>query len=143
MSDWDPSLLFQPDRRTRCQRVWHEFLWRLRRAREAVEEWWQRQTVGYAYVEVWNLHAYIARYALPRLRHLRAGGPASCPLDMTYGDWQAALDDMIYALDLMVRDEFEDYERLTDEECADMQTLGGRYDRGLDLFGRYWQSLWD
>lgn len=127
---------------TLLDRLWDVYH-KLRRAKWAIEEWWQRLTIGYAYVEAWNLTEYIARYALPRIKHLRRNGPAGCPIGMEHEEGQAILDDIIYALDVMVRDNFEDYDTVTQEERDDMYSEDGRYNRGCELFGKHWRSLWD
>ena len=116
---------------------------RLREAQDAVETAWQRLTVGYAYVEVWNLGDHLALYALPRLRHLRKYGPCGHPCELTDEEWEALLDDMIYALDLHARDNFDHLPPLSDEEREAVYRYEGRYLRGLRAFGDYWEALWD
>lgn len=108
----------------------------LRRAKEGVEEWWQRRTIGYAYVEAWNLCDYLARYALPRVRHIRDEHMAY-PLDVTPEKWQTILDDIVYALEVKVGWDFGDGSQGLDFEDDP------RYQRGLKLFGEWWQHLWD
>jgi len=107
----------------------------LGRAKEAAEEWWQRHTIGYAYVEASNLCDYLARYALPRVRYLR-DHHVSHPNCLAPEDWQAILDDIVYALELKVRWESGD----GGGELPDGEP---RYEHGLQLFGEWWQHLWD
>ena len=116
---------------------------RARNAWDAVEAAWQRLTVGYAYVEAWNLGDHLALYALPRLRHLRTHGPCGHPCELTEEEWEALLDDMIYALDLHVRVTFDRRPPLSDEEREAVYRYEGRYLRGLRAFGDYWEALWD
>lgn len=116
---------------------------RMREAWDAIEAAWQRLTVGYAYVEVWNLGDHLALYALPRLRHLRANGPVEHPCELTDEEWEGLLDDMIYALDLHVRDNFDRRPPMSDAEAKEVLRAGGRYERGLRAFGDYWEALWD
>ena len=110
----------------------------LRNRRDALCAWWQRLTIGYAYVEAWNLNDYLARYALPRVRHLRDHN-TGFPADMTAEEWQEALEAIVWSLERYVGDAFGGAEDvLTLEEEAD-----ARYRRGLKLFGEHWLSLWD
>jgi len=114
-------------------RAWHC----LRRAKDAVTEWWQRRTIGFAYVEAWNLPDYLARYALPRVRHLRDYN-TGYPCGLNEQHWQAILNDIVYALERKVAWDFGD-------GSGDIPDAEGepRYERGLKLFGDYWQQLWD
>lgn len=127
---------------TLADRFWKMYH-KLRRLKWSIQEWWQRLTIGYAYVEAWNLPEYIARYALPRIKHQSEHGVGSYPMDMEYEEWESILEDIIYALDVMVRDNFGDYEALSEEEREDMYSSDGRYNRGCELFGKHWRSLWD
>lgn len=123
---------------------WHyaRVVGRLRSWWWRVEEVWQRLTVGYAYVEVWNLNDYLAAYALPRLRHLREHGMAGHS-EMSSDEWGRTLDEMIRSLDIYVRDNFPNRGELTEEEQAEVFDPGSRYRRGLRLFGDHWEALWD
>jgi hypothetical protein len=114
----------------------------LGRAWDCVRATWQRWTRGYAYVEAWNLNDYIAKYSLPRLKHLRDHGVAVHFADNAEESRQI-MDDIIYALDLMVRDSFGSYEDVTEEEREEMYTEDSRYQRGLKLFGEHWLRMWD
>lgn len=91
--------------------------------------WWQRLTRGFDDSETWSLSGTIAVFALPRLKRLRE--LHSChPTNMTMEEWDATLDDMIYAMDI----------------CA-AEDVGGdcdwdRVQRGLDAFGSKFRELW-
>lgn len=93
--------------------------------------WWQRRTRGWDDSETWNLDTHAARFLLPRLRRFKE--VTLChPHGLTEESWQAVLDDMIYALDVCVRD--------GDGVVPDADW--GRVDRGLRALGEYWRDLW-
>lgn len=115
----------------------------LRNRWRALQAAWQRLTVGYAYEEVWNLNDHLAAWVLPRLRHFREHGMMGHPPELTYAQWQWIVDEMIHSLDIYVRDNCADRGELTDEEEREVCDPDSRYRRGLRLFGRYWEALWD
>lgn len=142
MSEWRPPEDWT-DSRPAWLRRWHDIPHRLRRTRRRFRAWRQRLTRGFAQEEVWSLNAHLAKWTLPRLRALREGGPGSYPMGMEHAEWQVMLDEMIYALDVAVRDEFGDYDEVSDAEREDMRDPDGRFERGLELFGEHWRNLWD
>jgi len=112
--------------------------WWIRAKLGAVRAAWQRATIGYAYEEAWNLNDYLARYALPRVRHLRDNN-CGHPVDMTMEEWQAVLGNIVYSLELYVADAFGGVEDMLTYEVSQEP----RYRAGLRLFGEHWQKLWD
>lgn len=100
---------------------------------------WQRFYLGIAYTEAWNLNSYIARYALPRLMYMRDHGIAIHFADNAE-ESEAIMGDIIYALDVKVRDDWYP-ELVTKEERDDMYAPDGRYNRGMDLFGEHWRAM--
>lgn len=121
-----------------CVSVWR-LRFSLKRAMEFAEESWQRATNGYAYVEAWNLCHYLARYALPRLKHIREHGRC-IHFGNNAEESKRIMDDIIYALELDVRSFFDS---VSDKEREEMHDPNGRYARGLALFGQYWTDMWD
>lgn len=119
---------------------------RFRRWRGDIEDvirwWWQRTFRGYADIEVWCFPEHLAKWALPRLRHLQQYGCGIC-IGETEEEDAETLATIIYALDLKVRYEFGEYDDLTEEEHKDMSDPEGRYCEGLRLFGEHWTALWD
>ena len=89
---------------------------------------YQRWTRGWSDRDTWNLDHTIAQFALPRLRRFRRihGG---YPSDFeSQEQWNAAIDDMIYAMEAIIRDLHSvDYQRM---------------DRGCELLGTYFRNLW-
>lgn len=92
----------------------------------------QRKELGYDTTELWSLTDTIASFIVPRLyafKRLRAGHPA-CMKDK---EWDAILGKMIRAFELVRRDNGMWF--FTDAEW-------GEVDEGLDLFRRWYFSLW-
>ena len=103
-------------------------------------KWWlQKKFRGYADIEVWGLDIAIAKFALPRLRALRNLPPMGHPISVTYEEWLETLDKIIYAMDFIVRD---DSGKMEDEEYLDEENHH-RVQEGLELFGKFYQQLWD
>lgn len=94
-----------------------------------VKYWWQRHTRGYDDLALWNPDHAIASYALPLLKEFRKN-LNSHPDGIDEEAWDEAVDEMIFGLEYVVRDE---------GSPAD----AARADRGLELFGKHFQSLWD
>ena len=89
-----------------------------------VKSWWQRTTRGYSDMECWNLDSSIAKWILPRLKHLR-NKFNSCPPNLeinnidlevnkdksffTSEQWKDRLDKMIYAFEfVLIEDDIQE-----------------------------------
>lgn len=91
----------------------------------------QREERGFDNTELWALDAAISKFITPRLiafRDIKAGYP-SCFSSME--EWTSILDKMIRAFQLCS----EDRVVFSEQENADIE-------EGLDLFRRYFHSLW-
>lgn len=87
---------------------------------------------GFYFEECWNLDFTIARFILPRLVHFKKI-QHSTPASLSEKEWNEILDKMIKAFAL-----------LTDQESLfasrkQQETI----EEGLNLFAKYFQSLWD
>jgi len=106
-----PSLLVSLMRKTRR---WFRFLW-------------QRLYRGWNDSDTWCLDSTYAKFIHPRLvrfKKLNNGFPNG----LTEATWNAAIDDMIYAMEIVKNDIHDaDWERVK---------------RGLDLFGKHFRDLW-
>jgi len=94
---------------------------------------WQRLTRGYGDDELWSLDSSISRFVLPRLKAFRAD-PFGHPGDLdSLEQWQAELDEMIFAFEFDVHayGEYPTWEQ--DYERAQ---------RGLALFAKRYWHLW-
>jgi hypothetical protein len=104
----------------------------LARAVGMLMDYWES---GCTEPDVWDLHADLLRYVLPRLRLFRRYNVNSFPMGMTFEQWKSSQDDMIFALELVL-DNDHPASYYTEEVMQ-------RYRRGLELFGKYLPDLWD
>lgn len=77
--------------------------------------------------ELWNLDATIAKFVLPRLKLFKEN-LNGYPADLSFEKWGEILDKMIYSMEKV-------YKNCTDEDV--------KIQEGLDLFAKYFRSLWD
>jgi len=97
---------------------------------------WQRRTQGWDDSETWNLDVEIARFAVPRLKVFRQQ-IHSHPPDLTFEEWQAKLDEVIWALEHYANpDKFERSVGFTDDDWK-------RLKYAMKTFGRRFGDLWD
>jgi len=103
-----------------------------------IKYWFQLNIRGYSDNEVYNLNYHITRYILPRLKALRNnfhGYPGDLSSEI---EWALILDDMIIAFELILleNDNFMEYYK-------DHQSNNDKINKGLELFAKYFLSLWD
>lgn len=100
-----------------------------------IERFFRRNTFrlfhGYNYEDCWNLDWSMAKWLVPRLKHLRDNG-AGYPGSLIPEEWEIILNKMIAAFELIVED---------DHFCEPEKEA--IIDEGLDLFREYYQALWD
>jgi len=124
----------------------------LRRLRRKLTFFWQRRTRGWDDSDLWNLDYTVAKFVLPRLRVYRrcwSGLPDMMLLsdypgiseDDLEDKWNEVLDDMIYAMEVLVN--WDSFEFEVDMTTEAREAHRERVDRGLYLFGRYLRALWD
>ncbi len=104
--------------------------------KRAIRFWWQRRTRGWDDSETWNLDVTIAKFAAPRLKRfkeLNNGHPHCLNMD-TEEKWDSAIDEMIWALDNVAKD------NIGSPEYA--MTESDRCENGLKLFGEWFRALW-
>ncbi len=93
----------------------------------------QRRKLGFCDADLWNLSFTIARFVYPRLVRFREMPRMGFPASLASSeDWDRILDQMIPAFELLNRDDFTD-------EKAQIETI----DRGLKLFAKWFEHLWD
>lgn len=111
----------------------------LRKIKRSIKFWWQRRTRGWDDSETWNLDVSLAKLILPRLKKFKQIKNGSPSLDeiRTDDDWDIILDKMIIAFNFIQDEEkFFDVRDERKEEYKQTQ-------EGLDLFSKYFMSLWD
>lgn len=92
----------------------------------------QREERGWDDTDTWSLASTIASFALPRLRRFKEIAMAH-PAAMSAEDWDRELDEMIFAMEQVTRDDGAwDWDEAT----------GARVQRGLELFGSKFLHLW-
>ena len=85
--------------------------------------------------DTWNMDHTLAMIIVPMLKQLKEtthGYPSNFS---SHDEWNAVLDEMIWAFEAIVRDEYI----LADDYKATMD----RIQRGTELFGKYYTNLWD
>lgn len=101
--------------------------------------WWQRRIRGYDDSDIWNLDKTLSEYILPRLKAFVPTSGYPGILKHTHGDmaeqvWESYLSDMIYAFECNLQEWNYDVNSSFDYD---------RINRGFELFGRYYQFLWN
>ena len=100
-----------------------------------IKWWWQRRIRGWDDRDCWSLDVTIAKFIVPRLKHLR-DNKMGYPCDLSSEiEWNLILDQMIEAFELAQEDSYfcpENYQQQQD-----------KLDKGLQLFAKYYQNLWD
>lgn len=95
---------------------------------------WQHVTRGFSDADLWNLDMTMAKFLFPRLKRYKEHS-YSLPEPFTPDEWNAILDKMIKAMDIIANGKWgmpsEQQEKLEKE-----------VDEGLELFGKYFRYLW-
>lgn len=93
---------------------------------------------GFSDAETWGLDSVICEFVLPRLKRFRQLHICH-PVNMTMEEWDAILDQMIFALDWSLNHEDEQYRGLTEKEKEENWS---RYEVGIEQFAKYFRDLW-
>ena len=120
-----------------------------------LHRFWQRMTRGWDDSDLWSLDYTMAHWVLPRLKEYKKqchGMPMKLPpvIDQedgeayyfTHDEWDAVLDKMILAFELIAYDEiplggcFDDYQ-------AKYKAREKKIEEGIVLFGLYFRALWN
>ena len=117
---------------------------------QQIKFYFQRKFRGFSDDEVWDLDNAIIRYTLPRLKHLRKhnhGFPIDFYIEARADEaamteegmlkWNKTIDKMIYAMELILKDEYW----YTSSPTWEMDTEAVK--EGMELFHQYFQALWD
>lgn len=102
--------------------------------RRALRFLWQNITQGWNDSDCWGLDYTFALYILPRLKRFKEIAH-SHPCDMKPEEWDAILDKMIKAFELVIEHEFNRYGNISEEQAL--------IEEGLTLFAKWYQHLWD
>ena len=102
---------------------------------------WQYCIRGFSDRQLWSLDITIAKFILPRLKRFKEINE-NLPFDyeknqsFTEAEWLAALDDMIFAMNIVASEEI-----LILSGAEDKAKLE-RYQKGIHLFSTHFTSLW-
>ena len=116
--------------------------------KEQLKWWWQRRTRGFDDQELWDLSTSLSKYILPRLKAFREmerwGVPGSiCTKHHATGgnakEWNKIIDKMIWSFEEVI-DEKRFPKKMNPES---IKKYIDRKQEGLDLFAKYFESLWD
>jgi hypothetical protein len=103
-----------------------------------IKWFFQRFFRGWDDTELWDLDIMIADFVLPRLKKYKT-------IRNTYVEelgekgWNEALDKMIFSFEHIVRDDWE----MSGISTAEIIKTHEQIQEGLELFGKYFRSLWD
>jgi hypothetical protein len=146
--------------------------WRMYYRYQDLQHWviktYQKLRYGVSDSECWNLSNTITSFVLPRLKHFKKTQRYAHPADLTPEQWEEIIDELIWTFEFMdnegeVLNPFPDVWKNEEEElweyCQREKTpeekeainkwyakqleLNERKRRGLELFAKYYDALWD
>ena len=144
--------------------------WRVYYKMSDIRRWfistYQRIRYGVSDQECWSLDNTLSRFILPRLKHFKKMRRCTYPPDITPEEWENVLDELIWTFEYVLDDgetinpfpslakneDFESYinRDRTEEETKEIEkwkerneVLEQRKEKGLQLFAKYYQHLWD
>lgn len=88
--------------------------------------------------DVFSLNYYLAKKIIEPLKVFRSKMPASHPSELTNEEWEKTLDEMIFAFELLLRNN-DLSESLSYEEDKKQYE---RQQKGFEYFGKYYLNLW-
>ena len=118
------------------QRVYDVFNWiwfdrRTQKIKVRIDKW-----------DTWSMDHTLAHIVLPMLVQLKATQHGH-PADLTEQEWDEILDEMIWAFEQKCRDDWmEDYD-YNKWDSEGVKAHQERMTNGFNLFGKYFESLWD
>jgi len=117
----------------------------------------QRFFRGYSDCDVWNMNDRIGEVVAPLLKAYRNSPKCGFPIkewndedvnasvSFTEDEWNAIVDDMIFAFEYMANSYFppDDVLLAHDVGYKIYQEYNERYEKGIKLFAEYAGALWD
>lgn len=101
-----------------------------------------RYRYGAGCCDRFNLDSYLSKKIIRPLKAFRNGNLASYPMDFaSVEEWEKALDEMIFAFEYLNADEFPPDEPAETYQKRSFE-MAEREQRGLELFGKHFRSLW-
>lgn len=115
----------------------------------------QRGRRGWSTRDAWNLSTYLTDIIVPACEQLRGGQGYPCDFDAPE-EWEAILDAIVEGFKANQQlqgmayayDQDPDDERYTSEEWTAIRleranALQAQYEKGMELFAKHFQDLWD
>jgi hypothetical protein len=103
----------------------------------------ERADKGWSEYDFWNFHDYHSWMMISVLERFKTG--VGYPGDVTWDEWLSILDEMIdgfkAALELSSMDTYDSKIHKSYDEWQD--PLIAKHKRGMELFSKYYLSLWD
>lgn len=91
---------------------------------------------GFSDCDLWNLDFTLAKYILPRLIKFKKINRMSYPSCFKSSEeWHNILDKMIFSFNYIANDRNSDLKNILKDSK--------KVQKGLELFGKYFQGLWD
>lgn len=109
---------------------WPEFL-----TKRYWRHWWQRRVRGWDDSDTWSLDLTMAKFILPRLKRYKEVNNGY-PGNFTEESWDAVLDKMIFAMEVVKSDDF------CSEGLEEAEAHWTKVHEGLELFGKHFRELW-
>jgi hypothetical protein len=144
-----------------------DFIWTPYILKGYIRRAYQMCTRGWSDKDCWSLDYTIAKFALPRLivlKKMMHGVPNTMFEPLPKGKynhnkrqmkaaekkWNETLDEIIFAMDYVANCRENNYypkktwpEKTTREDYKELRAVEERVQRGLELFGKHFRSLWD
>jgi len=95
----------------------------------------QKLRRGYSDEDLWDLGNHLAEIILPRLKDFKRVNTHGYPNGLTESKWDEILNKMLYAFENTVNEPDFDFNTYDDTQK--------KIQEGFELFGKYFQSLWD
>ncbi len=108
-------------------------LFALKRNYREIKWFFQRLFRGWSDNESWDLYYWICKRYLPVLKRLRFYH-SGYPTHLTPKKWNEILDKIIYSFEMIGEDDFT--------KTCNPKTQK-KIQEGCELFGKYFQNLWD
>lgn len=123
-----------------------------------IKSFYQRMRYGVADRECWDLDHTFSKFILPRLKHFKRMKRYGHPSDMTPEEWENIIDEMIWTFEYKLNPDkvlpfpplephqtFSAYKESPAhiEYFSRAKVLDDRCEKGMQIFFKYYEHLWD
>lgn len=127
--------------------------WRPNRWDKRVKHYWQRAKRGYSIWDLWNLNTYLAKLLANSLEDLANTTHGYAPEFETIEEWRQALREMSQGFRAFNEEDVSPLSNLDFDTLfssignqklqENYSVLRERFDKGMSLFHKYFNHLWD